>query len=71
LKLARDAAYEMADAAEIAFMEQDPYDGHADTFDNFIKHVDLAKEALATFGKGGKIAHTDLAMMFDVIKNGS
>jgi hypothetical protein len=69
LKLARDAAYEMADAAEIAFMEQDPYNGKANTFDKFTDNVKKAKEALATFGKGGKVAHTDLSMMFDTIKS--
>lgn len=69
LKLARDAAYEMADAAEFAFMEQDGYDGKANTFDKFTENVTKAKEALATFKKGGKVAHADLTAMFDVIKS--
>ena len=69
LILARDAAYEMADATEFAFMEQDGYDGKADTFDKFTENVIKAKEALGAFKKGGKVAHADLTAMFDVIKS--
>ena len=71
LEAAKQAAMEAADAADFAFMEQDGYDGKADTFDKFTENVTKAKEALATFKKGGKVAHADLTAMFDVIKSGS
>ena len=69
LEAAKQAAMEVADAAEFAFMEQDGYDGKANTYDKFVENVKKAKEALTTFGKGGKLAHADLTNMFDVIKS--
>ena len=47
---------------------------HLYYFENLLQEanndlVKKAKEALATFGKGGKVAHTDLSMMFDTIKS--